>query len=71
MSTTARRKIISWLFVAFCAGSVLLALVPLALVLFVITLIVNALSRMLIWSMNRRTITKARKTEPAALGNAA
>jgi phosphate transport system permease protein len=29
-----RRKIVSWLFVAFCVGSVLLALVPLALVLF-------------------------------------
>jgi phosphate transport system permease protein len=32
--TTARRKIISSLFVGFCAASVLLALVPLALVLF-------------------------------------
>ena len=32
--TTASRKILSSLFVAFCAGSVLLALVPLALVLF-------------------------------------
>ena len=31
---TRRRKIVSSLFVAFCAGSVLLALVPLALVLF-------------------------------------
>jgi phosphate transport system permease protein len=29
-----RRKIVSWLFVAFCVGSVLLALVPLVLVLF-------------------------------------
>src|SRR5262249_60344298 len=33
-----RRKIISWLFVAFCAGSVLIALVPLTLLLsFVVT----------------------------------
>ena len=33
-----RRKIISWLFVAFCAGSVLVALVPLTLLLsFVVT----------------------------------
>ena len=32
--TTASRKLLSSLFVAFCAGSVLLALVPLALVLF-------------------------------------
>jgi phosphate transport system permease protein len=31
---TRRRKVVSSLFVAFCAGSVLLALVPLALVLF-------------------------------------
>jgi phosphate transport system permease protein len=31
---TLRRKIVSWLFVAFCIGSVLLALVPLVLVLF-------------------------------------
>ena len=30
----ARRKAVSWLFVAFCAGSVLLALVPLAFILF-------------------------------------
>jgi phosphate transport system permease protein len=29
-----RRKIVSWLFVAFCAGSVLLALVPLVLIFF-------------------------------------
>jgi phosphate transport system permease protein len=35
MSTlNARRKAVSWLFVAFCAGSVLLALVPLAFILF-------------------------------------
>jgi hypothetical protein len=31
---TRRRKVVSSLFVAFCAGSVLLALVPLAFVLF-------------------------------------
>ena len=48
------------------------ALFEIGLVLFVITLIVNALSRMLIWSMNRRTIAKAKRTaEPAALGSAA
>jgi phosphate transport system permease protein len=34
MSRTARRKLLSALFVAFCAVSVLLALVPLALILF-------------------------------------
>jgi phosphate transport system permease protein len=33
-ASTRRRKIVSSLFVAFCAGSVLVALVPLALVLF-------------------------------------
>jgi len=45
------------------------ALIEIGLVLFVITLIVNALSRLLIWSMNRRTIAKARpKRTPAAAG---
>jgi len=34
MTTNRHRKMISWLFVAFCAASVLLALVPLALILF-------------------------------------
>lgn len=48
------------------------ALFEIGLVLFVITLVVNALSRMLIWSMNRRTTSKARRAaEPAALGSAA
>jgi phosphate transport system permease protein len=48
------------------------ALFEIGLVLFVITLVVNAMSRMLIWSMNRRTIAKAkRRAEPAALGSAA
>jgi phosphate transport system permease protein len=48
------------------------ALFEIGLVLFVITLVVNALSRMLIWSMNQRTIAKAKpKAEPAALGSAA
>jgi len=48
------------------------ALIEIGLVLFIITLAVNALSRMLIWSMNRSTITKARaKAEPALLGDAA
>jgi phosphate transport system permease protein len=31
---TLRRKVVSWMFVAFCAASVLLALVPLAFILF-------------------------------------
>ena len=47
------------------------ALIEIGLVLFVITLVVNALSRMLIWSMNRSTNSRPRKAEPAALGNAA
>ena len=48
------------------------ALFEIGLVLFVITLVVNALSRMLIWSMNRRTIARAKpKAEPAVLGSAA
>jgi phosphate transport system permease protein len=34
MNATVRRKALSWVFVAFCAGSVLLALVPLGFVLF-------------------------------------
>jgi phosphate transport system permease protein len=48
------------------------ALFEIGLVLFVITLAVNAMSRMLIWSMNRRTTFKSRaKVEPATLGSAA
>ena len=48
------------------------ALFEIGLVLFVITLVVNALSRMLIWSMNRRTTSRAKRAaEPAALGSAA
>ena len=48
------------------------ALIEIGLVLFIITLIVNALSRMLIWSINRRTITKAKaNAEPAPAGEAA
>jgi phosphate transport system permease protein len=34
MTYTRWRKFVSWLFVAFCAGSVLIALVPLAFILF-------------------------------------
>ena len=34
MSATGRRKLLSSVFVAFCAGAVILALVPLAFVLF-------------------------------------
>jgi phosphate transport system permease protein len=48
------------------------ALIEIGLVLFVITLSVNALSRMLIWSMNRSAVAKPKpKPEPAALGDAA
>jgi phosphate transport system permease protein len=47
------------------------ALIEIGLVLFVITLVVNAMSRVLIWSMNRRTVTRAKKAEPAVLGSAA
>jgi phosphate transport system permease protein len=48
------------------------ALIEIGLVLFVITLFVNALSRMLIWSMNRQSSSKRKvKPEPAALGSAA
>jgi phosphate transport system permease protein len=48
------------------------ALIEIGLVLFIITLAVNALSRLLIWSMNRQSTTKSRaKAEPALLGDAA
>ena len=48
------------------------ALIEIGLVLFIITLAVNALSRMLIWSMNRQGTTKSgAKAEPALLGDAA
>jgi phosphate transport system permease protein len=44
------------------------ALIEIGLVLFVITLIVNALSRLLIWSMNRRTVARVTPArEPATL----
>src|SRR5438093_6698224 len=41
------------------------ALIEIGLVLFIITLVVNALSRLLVWSMNRRTVSKARRTATA------
>ena len=45
------------------------ALIEIGLVLFIITLIVNGLSRLLIWSMNHRTATKAKvRLEPASAG---
>ncbi len=45
------------------------ALIEIGLVLFIITLVVNMLSRLLVWSMNRRAVPKAEpKVEPAALG---
>ena len=48
------------------------ALFEIGLVLFIVTLGVNALSRTLIWSMNRRATSKSRpKVEPAPLGSAA
>ena len=48
------------------------ALVEIGLVLFVITLVVNALSRLLIWSMNRQTAVKTRTTlESVRAGGAA
>jgi len=34
MTSTGRRKLLSSLFVAFCAGAVVVALIPLAFVLF-------------------------------------
>jgi phosphate transport system permease protein len=48
------------------------ALIEIALVLFIITLIVNGLSRLLIWSMTKQTASKAKtKLEPAKIGSAA
>jgi len=48
------------------------ALIEIGLVLFVVTLVVNALSRLLIWSMNRRTVSKSKsKALPATAGAAA
>jgi phosphate transport system permease protein len=45
------------------------ALIEIGLVLFTITLIVNALSRMLIWNMTRQRVVKPKaKLEPAAIG---
>ena len=34
--------------------------------LFVITLVINALSRLLIWSVNRKVVVKASKPVPTA-----
>ena len=42
------------------------ALVEIGLVLFIITLIVNSLSRLLIWSMSRNETSAAEPSEPAA-----
>jgi phosphate transport system permease protein len=48
------------------------ALIEIALVLFIITLIVNGLSRLLIWSMTKQSASKAKtKLEPAKMGSAA
>ncbi len=48
------------------------ALIEIGLVLFIITLAVNALSRVLIWSMNRSPLAKSKaKVEPAMAGEAA
>ncbi len=42
------------------------ALIEIGLVLFVITLVINALSRLLIWSVNRKVVVKASKPAPTA-----
>jgi phosphate transport system permease protein len=47
------------------------ALIEIGLVLFVITLIVNALSRLLIWSINRRTISKGKPKRTTLAAEAA
>ena len=48
------------------------ALIEIGLVLFIITLFVNALSRLLIWSMNRQAVARPKtKLEPAKIGSAA
>ena len=48
------------------------ALIEIGLVLFVITLFVNALSRLLIWSMNKQAVARPKtKLEPAKIGSAA
>jgi phosphate transport system permease protein len=47
------------------------ALIEIGLVLFVITLVINALSRLLIWSVSREGKVKERKAAPAALPEAA
>jgi phosphate transport system permease protein len=45
------------------------ALIEIGLVLFIITLVVNAMSRLLIWSMNRSTVSKRKPVlAPAAAG---
>lgn len=47
------------------------ALIEIGLVLFIITLVVNALSRLLIWNMNRRAAAKPKsRLEPAMVGGA-
>jgi phosphate transport system permease protein len=47
------------------------ALIEIGLVLFIITLVVNALSRLLIWNMNRRAAAKPKpRLEPATAGGA-
>jgi len=48
------------------------ALIEIGLVLFIITLVINAMSRTLIWSMNRpATVKPTSKPEPTVLGDAA
>ena len=48
------------------------ALIEIGLVLFTITLVVNAFSRLLIWNMNRQTQAKpTAKLQPASVGDAA
>jgi phosphate transport system permease protein len=48
------------------------ALIEIGLVLFIITLFVNTLSRLLIWSMNKQAVARPKtKLEPAKIGSAA
>jgi len=47
------------------------ALIEIGLVLFVVTLVINALSRLLIWSVNRKVMVKEPKPTPAAAEEAA
>jgi phosphate transport system permease protein len=47
------------------------ALIEIGLVLFILTLIINALSRFLIWSVTREVKVRKRRAAPAAVPEAA